>query len=162
MEHIQQVAMDLFDAHSYQAVTISQITKAAEVSDSTFYRLFQTKEGLFTATPWGPGDEPFASIDPDHLAEELRDLVSGFEWRGLRWVIEEPTVRRAVLASLDTLAGQLIDALSSAGRPRLETAVEVRGLLFGSYLTSLELWHLDGQRRPFKDYFTRTITSIGD
>ena len=162
MEHIQQVAMELFDAHGYQAVTISQITTAAGVSDSTFYRLFQTKEGLFTATPWEPGDEPFSDLDPDHLAEGLRGLASGFEWKGLRWVIEEPAVRRAVLASLDMLAGQLIEALASTGRPRLEAGVEVRSLLFGAYLTGLEQWHMGGQEYPFETYFTRALTSAGD
>ncbi|MCV7721954.1 TetR/AcrR family transcriptional regulator [Micrococcus luteus] len=162
MEHIQQVAMELFDAHGYQAVTISQITTAAGVSDSTFYRLFQTKEGLFTATPWEPGDEPFSDLDPDHLAEGLRGLASGFEWKGLRWVIEEPAVRRAVLASLDMLAGQLIEALASTGRPRLEAGVEVRSLLFGAYLTGLEQWHMGGQEYPFETYFTRALTSTGD
>ena len=46
MDHIQRIDLDLFDAEGYEAVTIEQIAEASEVSPSSVYRYFGTKEGL--------------------------------------------------------------------------------------------------------------------
>src|SRR6188768_168311 len=49
MRTIQDRALDLFDERGFAAVTIEQVAAAAEVSPSTVYRLFGTKEGLLVA-----------------------------------------------------------------------------------------------------------------
>lgn len=46
MGRIQRVALDLFDAHGYRNVTIERVAAAAEVSPSSVYRYFGTKEML--------------------------------------------------------------------------------------------------------------------
>ena len=46
MHRIQAVALDLFERHGFDAVSIEQVADAAEVSPSTVYRYFGTKEGL--------------------------------------------------------------------------------------------------------------------
>jgi AcrR family transcriptional regulator len=43
---IQQHAMRLFEQQGYQATTVEQIAEAAEVSPSTFFRYFPTKEDV--------------------------------------------------------------------------------------------------------------------
>lgn len=43
---IQQEALRLFRAQGYEATTIEQIAEAAEVSPSTFFRYFPTKEDV--------------------------------------------------------------------------------------------------------------------
>jgi AcrR family transcriptional regulator len=43
---IQGHALRLFREHGYEATTVSQIAEAAEVSQSTFFRYFPTKEDL--------------------------------------------------------------------------------------------------------------------
>ena len=43
---IQHEALRLFREQGYEATTIEQIAEAAEVSESTFYRYFPTKEGV--------------------------------------------------------------------------------------------------------------------
>jgi len=158
MEHIQDVAFNLFEEKGYRAVTITEITQAAEVAPSTFYRLFQTKEGLFTALPTDE-DLDLGSVRLEHLARDLRGLVAGNDWRGLKWVIEEPDVRCAVLATLDQLSAQLIAALVQQGNDPLRTAVEVRSLVFGVYFTSLEQWHSGGRRNSFDTYFSQALAS---
>src|SRR5664279_5481895 len=49
MRTIQESALDLFDARGFDAVTIEEIAAAAEVSPSSVYRYFGTKEGLLVA-----------------------------------------------------------------------------------------------------------------
>jgi AcrR family transcriptional regulator len=44
MRRIQEVALDLFDERGFENVTIEQIAEAAEVSPSSVYRYFGTKE----------------------------------------------------------------------------------------------------------------------
>lgn len=137
MEHIQDVAFGLFEEKGYREVTITEITHAAEVAPSTFYRLFQTKEGLFTALPTEDHLD-LGTVRRSHLAEDILTLIAGNEWRGLKWVIEEPDVRCAVLATLDQLSSQLVSTLVEQGNDPLRTSVEVRSLVFGVYFTSLE------------------------
>jgi AcrR family transcriptional regulator len=43
---IQRVALRLFREQGYEATPISQIAEAAEISESTFFRYFPTKEDL--------------------------------------------------------------------------------------------------------------------
>ena len=43
---IQRHALRLFREQGYDATTVSQIAEAAEVSDSTFFRYFPTKEDV--------------------------------------------------------------------------------------------------------------------
>ena len=148
MEHIQDVAFGLFEEKGYREVTITEITHAAEVAPSTFYRLFQTKEGLFTALPTEDHLD-LGTVRRSHLAEDILTLIAGNEWRGLKWVIEEPDVRCAVLVS--TLVEQ--------GNDPLRTSVEVRSLVFGVYFTSLEQWYAAGRRESFETYFTQALES---
>lgn len=154
MEHIQDVALDLFEKRGYAEVTIAEIAEAADIGTTTFYRLFATKEGLFTASPWETLADT-GGIDLDNLEEEVLRMVAGNEWPGMKWVIEEPDVRTAVLARLDQLANQLIDALVEAGQDRMHAAIRVRELLFATYFTSLEIWHTEGRPDNFETYFNR-------
>jgi AcrR family transcriptional regulator len=43
---IQECALDLFTKQGYGATTVEQIAEASEVSPSTFFRYFQTKESV--------------------------------------------------------------------------------------------------------------------
>lgn len=51
---IQQHALDLFRAQGYASTTIEQIADAAEVSQSTFFRYFPTKEDVVLSDDFDP------------------------------------------------------------------------------------------------------------
>ncbi|HLS76472.1 MAG TPA: helix-turn-helix domain-containing protein [Nocardia sp.] len=46
MDRIQRVAFDLFEEHGYREVTVERVAAAAQVSPSSIYRYFGTKEML--------------------------------------------------------------------------------------------------------------------
>src|ERR1700741_4675294 len=51
---IRREAIRLFDANGYAATTVEQIAEAAEVSPSTFFRYFPSKESLLLADDLDP------------------------------------------------------------------------------------------------------------
>src|SRR5215472_16662896 len=51
---IQRRALRLFREQGYEATTVEQIAEAAEVSPSTFYRYFPTKEDVVLYDPFDP------------------------------------------------------------------------------------------------------------
>ncbi|WP_405826287.1 TetR family transcriptional regulator [Streptomyces sp. NBC_01390] len=60
-ERIRREAYRLFAEHGYEATTVDQIAEAAEVSSSTFFRYFPTKEDVVIQDEYDPA-----------LAEALR------------------------------------------------------------------------------------------
>jgi len=46
MRHVQSVALDLFERHGFDAVTVADVAAAAEVAERTVFRHFGTKEML--------------------------------------------------------------------------------------------------------------------
>ncbi|MFE9812799.1 TetR family transcriptional regulator [Streptomyces sp. NPDC005548] len=60
-ERIRREAYNLFAEHGYEATTVDQIADAAEVSPSTFFRYFPTKEDVVVQDEYDPA-----------LAEALR------------------------------------------------------------------------------------------
>lgn len=78
---IRTAAMELFDAQGYAQTTVAQIAEAAEVSHTTFFRYFQSKEQVVINDDlddvW---QESLTSIPPglgrfDLLREIVRRLV---------------------------------------------------------------------------------------
>ncbi|MET7736766.1 TetR family transcriptional regulator [Streptomyces sp. NPDC005402] len=61
-ERIRREAYRLFAEHGYEATTVDQIAEAAEVSSSTFFRYFPTKEDVVIQDEYDPA-----------LAEALRN-----------------------------------------------------------------------------------------
>jgi len=51
---IRQHAMRLFQKQGYQATTVEQIAEAAEISPSTFFRYFPTKEAVVLTDEYDP------------------------------------------------------------------------------------------------------------
>jgi AcrR family transcriptional regulator len=51
---IREAAMTLFEQQGYAATTVEQIAEAAEVSPSTFFRYFPSKEDVVLTDDWDP------------------------------------------------------------------------------------------------------------
>ncbi|GAB2813112.1 TetR family transcriptional regulator [Actinocorallia aurea] len=80
---IQEHALRLFTEQGYEATTVEQIAEAAEVSPSTFFRYFPTKEDTVLTDEYDPLiSEAFHDIPPDvepvtGLRTVFDDFLSG-------------------------------------------------------------------------------------
>jgi len=149
---IQTHALALFRKQGYQATTIDQIINAAEVSETTFFRYFPTKEDLVlqddldplivAAVTAQPADTPpldairaavRAAFDSLTAAQrqEFRDRVS--------LIIVEPALRAAMLDQLSRAIQLLADPIAArAGRPRDDLAVRtIAGAAIGAMMAAM-------------------------
>jgi AcrR family transcriptional regulator len=65
---IQDHALRLFRDHGYDATTIEQIAEAADVSPSTFFRYFPTKEAVVLYDPFDPRIADAVRAQPQELS----------------------------------------------------------------------------------------------
>jgi AcrR family transcriptional regulator len=157
---IQERALDLFDERGFAAVTIEEVAAAAEVSPSSVYRHFGTKEGLLLGdelTALGQ-DELEAAWDVADPVGSLLRLVGRFEQpadaghRRVRYLVDEPSVRRALTAALDRAGQRVAPLLAGTGRlGGLQARVAAHALVFGCF-AAVEQWHTDGRTGPLATY----------
>lgn len=185
MRAIQERALDLFDERGFAAVTIEEIAAAAEVSPSSVYRYFGTKEGIVVADEFDrvspetlkdfldPGD-PIGSLlravrayesgpEGAHGAETTREgpQVEKSPWRRVRYFFAEPSVRTAVCATLDRASRRIAPLIAATGElTETQARVVTNALVFG-YFAALEQWYLDGGSRPIADYVEEGMRPLG-
>lgn len=158
--------MELFDSRGFHNVTIDDIAREAAVSPSTFYRYFGSKEGLFTVDPFAAvGADGFDEVlDLDDLPGTMTRLAGsagvGGPWRGMRYVLEEPTIRAAVYATMDAMVERITTALADGGHGPTPARVLARTYIFGVYFGALEQWHNDGRTGPIGEYVREALEAI--
>jgi AcrR family transcriptional regulator len=159
MREIQERALDLFDANGFAAVTIEEIAAAAEVSPSSVYRYFGTKEGIVVADEFeSMSDETVTQLlEPHDPVGSLSRIVRAYEaaspraHRRVRYFFQEPSVRSAVCAALDRASLRLAPLLATDAMTPLQTRVATNAVVFG-YFAALEQWHADGGTEPIATY----------
>jgi AcrR family transcriptional regulator len=127
---IADAAARLFAERGYEQVAVSDVARAAEVSEQTVYNYFQTKEQLVTdlhqhfeeeldrlIRTRQPGTSPAAAI-----RERVLDAVDGIrcypaeQWRGELGYLAaiSPTVHRLALEMLDRQANTFAKAITDS------------------------------------------------
>jgi AcrR family transcriptional regulator len=114
--HIQQIALDLFDAHGYDNVTIADIARVADVGERSIYRYFGTKAMV---------------VFYDEIDQHAIDAFAGH--------IRRHDLLAAVRDTLDDIEPMLTDAVMSDSVRRLRLAHQHRGLeaALANYTTQL-------------------------
>ena len=151
---IQQAALDLFRSHGYAATTVDQIAEAADVSPSTFFRYFPTKDSLVLSDDYDPIMLESLRAQPPELG-----VVAAFR-AAFRETFEDmpqeqvdaAEERNALILSVPELRAGVAEFLVSAMRDVLEVAaarsgrsvddadvVAVTGAIMGVVLSSLLL-----------------------
>ena len=129
MRRIQRTALDLFDERGFDGVTIEQIAEAAEVSPSTVYRYFGTKESLIIDDDADDEMRQWLAELLEH--EDLHDAlatminsVSESDYAALTAQMERrarylqvPSVRAAALLDMERFCHFLTDRLVERNDP---------------------------------------------
>jgi AcrR family transcriptional regulator len=173
MRRVQRSALDLFEAHGFDAVTVEQIAAVAEVSPPTVYRHFGTKEKIVLWDEYDP--LLFAAIAErlphdallvavcDGLVRALDRIYSADAPRILRrarLVVQHEALAAANTASMAALRRGLAKILSdaSASRDALEADVMAAAIV-ATLEVAIEHWVAGGGREPlrllFKEAFRR-------
>jgi AcrR family transcriptional regulator len=169
---IREATYRLIQEQGYDATTVEQIAEAAEVSPSTVFRYFPTKEDIVLTDEYDPV-----------LEEELRARPADEPWfDSLRHVLrkaiglgntEEPEVTRLrtrLMVDVPAVRSRMMESMSVTGRllcraigerlgrdpDSLEVRVFAMSLIGGLLETSL-YWAEGGHQEDFADVVDRAV-----
>ncbi|MGP3969295.1 TetR/AcrR family transcriptional regulator [Streptomyces sp. 6N223] len=172
---IRQAAHRLIDERGYENTTIEQIAAAAEVSPSTVFRYFPSKEdiiltedyaapsiGFLLARP--PDEPPLVALREAVIgvARLLHEECSAEFARRLELVSKVPALRAHVHEAHDRMVEDLSAALAErTGRPAddLELRVVV-GAVMGALTQAVYDWGRHGQRSDLMATFERALAVL--
>jgi AcrR family transcriptional regulator len=173
MYRIQTEALDLFEQRGFDDVTVEEIAEASDVSPSSIYRYFGTKEELVLWDEFDPGMGPMlaaALSDAVPLDGIRRVMMDGID--GMSAADEQRLIRRLRLAALSPSLAQAGVARSYAfaemveqvlaqqlGRPVDDLEVQVFShALLGGLLGMFHHWQGTDFAEPLAEVLARTFT----
>jgi AcrR family transcriptional regulator len=172
---IREAAYRLIQERGYDNTTIEQIAAAAEVSPSTVFRYFPSKEHIILTADFAgpvielllarPADEPPLVALREAATESLRPVYEEFETefaRRLKLVREVPALR----AQMYEGQGKLVEAVSvvlAKRVGRLDDDLELRvavGALAGALTQALFAWGEHGRKGELLGTIDRALTVL--
>ena len=173
-ESIQRTALRLFEKQGYEETTIEQIAAAIEISPSTFFNYFPTKEDVVLYDAYDPmairmllerpGDEPLNV----GLRQVLQGLATAFQRdedtilaRG-RLFLEVPELRARIWDELERTQVMLSKLLAERTGRRaddFELRVTARVLTGAMFEASLE-WMRGKGRRGLMELVNRALDVV--
>ena len=175
MLRIQSVALDLFETRGFDAVTVEEVAEASEVSPSSVYRYFGTKEQLVLWDQLDPEmigrlrDAVADDVPLDGVRRIVTRAIAGLTpqderrlARRMRLVMATPSVEQASVAESYTLAEQLGELLAERlGRPAVDLEVQVFShALVGGFLGMLHHWHGTDFQAPLAEVAEQSFDII--
>lgn len=170
MRRIQEVSLDLFDANEYAAVTVEQIAEASEVSPSSVYRYFGTKEQIVL---WDEFDviqvdvlagALSATVPLDGVRRALEQGIAGLTdddelllKRRLKLIMSTPALEQVSIGQTYLLSEAVGEVLAGRlGRPAVDLEVQVFAhALVGGLIGMFHHWHGTGFADPLREVFER-------
>lgn len=172
MLRIQLVALDLFEERGFDEVTIEEIAGASDVSPSSIYRYFGTKEQVVLWDGFEPRLRELAAaamVDPVPLAGLRRAIMAALDElppdgerrlvRRLRLAAASPSLDQATVAYTYSAARVLEEVLASQlHRPVTDLDVQVFAhALTGGMLGMFHHWAGTDFREPMRDVVKRVF-----
>jgi len=173
-EAIQQQALRLFREQGYYETTIEQIAEAAEISPSTFFRYFPTKEALLLEDDYDPLlIEAFRKQPPDlsplqairravrtgfaQIPEEIRNSIR----ERMSYMLTVPEVRAAslnyALNTMNMISGMIAER---TGRDEGDLYVRnIAGAIIGAFLT-VQHYALTHPDEDYLEVFDRVLAHL--
>ncbi|MFE0511275.1 TetR/AcrR family transcriptional regulator [Streptomyces sp. NPDC058964] len=171
-EAIRTATYGLIEEQGYDATTIDQIAERAEVSPSTVFRYFPTKEDIVLTDEYDPIllEELRARPSSEPWTESVRHVMRQAVRLGVeedarvsrlrtRLMVEVPAVRSRMMESMSVTGRMLCRAIGErTGRDpeSLEVRVYAMSLVGGLMETSL-YWAANGHRDDFATLVDRTL-----
>jgi AcrR family transcriptional regulator len=172
---IQREAMRLFKKQGYDETTVEQIAAAAEISPSTFFNYFPTKEDVVIFDEYDPMmiEMLTAVREGETLSQAIRRVLERFAevMEGDRQLIlersrlslEVPELRARIWEELEKardLFAKIIGARSGRGAADFEVQVVAMTLIGIAFQASIE-WVGTGGRGNMLDLFARAMDVVG-
>ena len=152
--------MELFLRDGYDATTVAAISRAAGVSQMTFFRHFPTKESVVLDDPYDPVIAEQVAAQPvtlPPLERVRRGLVQAWAGVGepvdadvrarIRLVAGHPRLRAGMWENTQRTERAVVDALLAGGVPRLQAIVAAAACLGGLTAALLD-WAIDDSGQP--------------
>jgi AcrR family transcriptional regulator len=163
---IQEHALRLFRDHGYDQTTVEQICEAAEVSESTFYRYFPTKEDVALHDRYDPLLISAFQAQPAELTpiqalrgamrsvfDELSEQERAAERERTSLIVSVPAVRARALDQLSETLPMLVELLAErTGHKTDDPALHnLAGAVYGIAVAAM----LTAANDPTSDYLDR-------
>jgi len=155
IQKLQDTALDLFEEHGYDNVTVDQIASAAGVSHMTFFRHFSTKESVVVSDPYDPLIAEAVSVQSEDLralervrrglvevSSAMGDSVDATTRSRIRIGVSHPKLRAAMWENTRVTEDLLTSVLVASGEPEFEARVVV-GACLGAVMAALVDWARD-------------------
>ncbi|WP_328448794.1 TetR family transcriptional regulator [Streptomyces sp. NBC_00386] len=169
---IREATYRLIEEQGYDATTVEQIAEAAEVSPSTVFRYFPTKEDIVLTDEYDPlleqelrerpADEPWF----DSLRHVIRKAIGAGSSEDpeisrlrTRLMVEVPAVRSRMMESM-SVTGRLLSRVIGERSGRDPDSLEVRVFamsLIGGLMETSMYWAETGQGDDLADLVERTV-----
>jgi AcrR family transcriptional regulator len=159
-EAIQRAALRLFSRQGYEQTTVEQIAAAAEISPSTFFNYFPSKEDVVILDVYdpmmlalfseGPRTEPL-SLTLERLVRmvaEIMDRDRTYVLARARLIFSEPALRSRMWDELERNQAQFLVVLAArVGRPAgdFELRVTLRAVIGAMTEAMLEWLRREGR-----------------
>jgi AcrR family transcriptional regulator len=175
MRQIQRSALALFRERGFDSVRIEEVAAAAEVSPSTVYRYFGTKEGLVLRDEFDErilttmvdhlqgGDDPWIALGRAlavHGPEHFGDLEADSRERFRLWM-STPSIQAAAHLVVDEMVDEIAGLMASTGHWTFpQGRVIVSGMIW-PLLAALRNWHEAGGDQPWFGYVAEALHALG-
>jgi AcrR family transcriptional regulator len=172
MRHVQEVALGLFFSRGFDAVTVEDIARAADVGVASIFRNFGTKERLVL---WDEYDPLLLGALEKHLEKKaplsalnaaLQDSLGEVYERDHRRVLRRSDLMAktpALLAAARADLHSLREGLDRALKAHVADAFE-RELTCAVFLAALEVsverWRKERARRPLRDVLREAFRHV--
>jgi AcrR family transcriptional regulator len=175
MRRIQTVALEQFEEHGFDKVTIEHIAEHCEVSPSTVYRYFGTKEMLVIWDEYDPValQAIMAELDDHHPLEAVRRVIdtmmmTAFEQdeerirRRMRLAFTYPSIEAASTLQAYEMARLIAQLLAERlGRDVNELDIQIFSHAFvGGFLGGLRHWYATDFRTPLREITDRALVAL--
>lgn len=174
MRHVQETALALFGEDGFDRVTIEQVAEAAEVSPSTVYRYFGTKEGLVLhdefddqvlaglshylqqeLSPWEAAEAALELIEQGHFVIEEASTRTRIQL----W-FDIPSVRAAAYLTIDGLVDEIAAVMAGTGRWNFAQARVIASAIVWPVIAALKNWHEAGTEGDWRAHLDEALTAL--